>query len=100
MKEFDPKDPRSTSLRAHCQTSGWSLTAQDVFNNVQRTCIEAMAATSVPTQPCKARLSAPSPEDDAPLIDCHAHVWGPNMPFVSTGRSSFTDRRAIASRPS
>ena len=38
MKEFDPKDPRSLSLRTHCQTSGWSLAAQDVFNNVARTC--------------------------------------------------------------
>src|SRR6201989_2313283 len=39
MKEFNPKDPRSYSLRAHSQTSGWSLAAQDVFNNVARTCI-------------------------------------------------------------
>ena len=50
MKEFEPKDPRSLSLRAHCQTSGWSLAAQDVFNNVGRTCIEAMAATQGHTQ--------------------------------------------------
>ena len=50
MKEFDPKDARSLSLRAHCQTSGWSLAAQDVFNNVARTCIEAMAATQGHTQ--------------------------------------------------
>jgi methylmalonyl-CoA mutase len=50
MKEFNPKDPRSLSLRAHCQTSGWSLAAQDVFNNVGRTCIEAMAATQGHTQ--------------------------------------------------
>ena len=50
MKEFDPKDPRSLSLRTHCQTSGWSLAAQDVFNNVARTCIEAMAATQGHTQ--------------------------------------------------
>jgi methylmalonyl-CoA mutase len=47
---FKPKDPRSLSLRTHCQTSGWSLTAQDVFNNVTRTCIEAMAATQGHTQ--------------------------------------------------
>ncbi|MBV9969044.1 MAG: methylmalonyl-CoA mutase, partial [Xanthobacteraceae bacterium] len=45
MKPFDPQDPRSLSLRTHSQTSGWSLTAQDVFNNVVRTAIEAMAAT-------------------------------------------------------
>ncbi|GBE42320.1 methylmalonyl-CoA mutase large subunit [bacterium BMS3Bbin10] len=50
MNEFNPKDPRSLSLRTHCQTSGWSLTAQDVFNNVSRTCIEAMAATQGHTQ--------------------------------------------------
>jgi len=50
MKPFDPKDPRSLSLRTHCQTSGWSLTAQDVFNNAVRTCVEAMAATQGHTQ--------------------------------------------------
>jgi len=50
MKPFEPKDARSLSLRAHCQTSGWSLAAQDVFNNVARTCIEAMAATQGHTQ--------------------------------------------------
>nr|WP_243755197.1 methylmalonyl-CoA mutase family protein [Actinoplanes brasiliensis] len=50
VREFEPKDPRSLSLRAHCQTSGWSLTAQDVFNNVMRTCVEAMAATQGHTQ--------------------------------------------------
>ncbi len=50
MKEFDPKDARSLSLRTHCQTSGWSLAAQDVFNNVMRTAVEAMAATQGGTQ--------------------------------------------------
>ncbi len=50
MHEMGAKNPRSLSLRAHCQTSGWSLTAQDVFNNVTRTCIEAMAATQGHTQ--------------------------------------------------
>ena len=50
MNEFGPKNPKSLSLRAHCQTSGWSLTAQDVFNNVARTCVEAMAATQGHTQ--------------------------------------------------
>src|SRR6201993_389913 len=50
MREFEPQDPRSLSLRTHCQTSGWSLAAQDVFNNVARTCIEAMAATQGGTQ--------------------------------------------------
>jgi methylmalonyl-CoA mutase len=50
MKPFGPKDARSLSLRTHSQTSGWSLTAQDVFNNVTRTAIEAMAATQGHTQ--------------------------------------------------
>ncbi|WP_194891853.1 methylmalonyl-CoA mutase [Catenulispora pinisilvae] len=50
VREFEPKNAKSLSLRAHCQTSGWSLTAQDVFNNVTRTCIEAMAATQGHTQ--------------------------------------------------
>ncbi len=50
VRQFDPQNPKSLSLRTHCQTSGWSLTAQDVFNNVQRTCIEAMAATQGHTQ--------------------------------------------------
>jgi methylmalonyl-CoA mutase len=50
VRDFEPSDPRSRSLRTHCQTSGWSLTAQDVFNNVGRTCIEAMAATQGHTQ--------------------------------------------------
>jgi methylmalonyl-CoA mutase len=49
-KNFQPKDARSLSLRAHTQTSGWSLAAQDVYNNVARTCIEAMAATNGQTQ--------------------------------------------------
>lgn len=50
LKNFLPKDERSLSLRAHCQTSGWSLTAQDPYNNIIRTMIEAMAATQGHTQ--------------------------------------------------
>jgi methylmalonyl-CoA mutase len=50
VKRFDPKNQKSMSLRTHSQTSGWSLTAQDVYNNVVRTCIEAMAATQGHTQ--------------------------------------------------
>ena len=49
-KNFDPKDARSLSLRTHCQTSGWSLTAQDPYNNIMRTMVEAMAATQGHTQ--------------------------------------------------
>ncbi len=50
VKQFNPKDPKSMALRTHCQTSGWSLTEQDPFNNVARTCIEAMAAALGHTQ--------------------------------------------------
>ncbi len=50
VAQFAPKNPKSSSLRTHSQTSGWSLTAQDVFNKVQRTCIEAMAASQGHTQ--------------------------------------------------
>jgi methylmalonyl-CoA mutase len=50
IEQFNPKSPKSLALRTHCQTSGWSLTAQDVYNNVVRTCIEAMAATQGHTQ--------------------------------------------------
>jgi methylmalonyl-CoA mutase len=50
IKGFNPKSTKSMALRTHSQTSGWSLTAQDVFNNVVRTCIEAMAATQGHTQ--------------------------------------------------
>ncbi len=50
IKEFGPKNPKSMSLRTHCQTSGWSLAAQDAYNNVVRTCVEAMAATQGHTQ--------------------------------------------------
>ncbi|MDS1270102.1 methylmalonyl-CoA mutase [Lipingzhangella sp. LS1_29] len=50
VRDHGAQKPRSLSLRTHCQTSGWSLTAQDVFNNVTRTCVEAMAATQGHTQ--------------------------------------------------
>ena len=50
VKQFEPTSDKSLSLRTHSQTSGWSLTAQDVYNNVVRTCIEAMAATQGHTQ--------------------------------------------------
>jgi methylmalonyl-CoA mutase len=50
VKQFNPKSDKSLSLRTHCQTSGWSLTAQDVYNNAIRTCFEAMAAAGGQTQ--------------------------------------------------
>ena len=50
VNQFYPKNPKSLALRTHCQTSGWSLTEQDPFNNVTRTCVEAMAAAMGGTQ--------------------------------------------------
>ncbi len=50
VKEFEPKNPKSMALRTHCQTSGWSLTEQDPYNNVTRTCVEALAAVLGGTQ--------------------------------------------------
>ena len=50
IKQFNPKNPKSLALRTHCQTSGWSLTEQDPFNNISRTCIEATAAAFGGTQ--------------------------------------------------
>jgi len=50
VKQFNPKNPKSMALRTHSQTSGWSLTEQDPFNNIARTCVEAMAATLGHTQ--------------------------------------------------
>ncbi len=50
MEQFEPRDPRSSRLRTHCQTSGWSLTAQDPYNNIVRTAIEALAAVHGGTQ--------------------------------------------------
>lgn len=50
MKQFEPNNPKSLALRTHSQTSGWSLTEQDPFNNVIRTCVEALAAVSGHTQ--------------------------------------------------
>ena len=50
VKQFDPQNPKSMALRTHCQTSGWSLTEQDPYNNVARTCIEAMSAAMGGTQ--------------------------------------------------
>jgi methylmalonyl-CoA mutase len=50
VKQFNPKNPKSLALRTHCQTSGWSLTEQDPYNNVTRTCVEAMGAALGHTQ--------------------------------------------------
>ena len=64
--QFNPKNPKSLMLRSHCQTSGWSLTEQDPFNNITRTCLEALAATlghtqSLHTNALDEAIALPSP---------------------------------------
>lgn len=64
IKQFNPKNPKSLALRTHSQTSGWSLTEQDPFNNVTRTCIEALAAAcghhAVPAHELPGRSDRPA----------------------------------------
>ena len=67
QKNFAPKSAKSLALRAHTQTSGWSLTAQDVFNNVMRTTIEAMAATQGHTQSLHTNALDEALADTTPL---------------------------------
>jgi methylmalonyl-CoA mutase len=67
VNDFDPKNPKSGALRTHCQTSGWSLTAQDIWNNVVRTHVEALAAAhghtqSLHTNSLDEALALPTPE--------------------------------------
>ena len=66
VKQFNPKNPKSLMLRSHCQTSGWSLTEQDPFNNITRTCLEALASTlghtqSLHTNALDEAIALPSP---------------------------------------
>jgi methylmalonyl-CoA mutase len=66
VRQFNPKNPKSLMLRSHCQTSGWSLTEQDPFNNITRTCLEALAATlghtqSLHTNALDEAIALPSP---------------------------------------
>jgi len=66
VQQFNPKNPKSLMLRSHCQTSGWSLTEQDPFNNITRTCLEALAATlghtqSLHTNALDEAIALPSP---------------------------------------
>ncbi len=88
VKQFNPKNPKSMSLRTHCQTSGWSLTEQDPFNNVARTCVEAMAAAFGGTQSLHTNaLTKPLP--------CRRI-----SPPASPGIRRFTFRKRPASRKS
>ncbi len=66
VRQFNPKNPKSLMLRSHCQTSGWSLTEQDPFNNITRTCLEALASTlghtqSLHTNALDEAIALPSP---------------------------------------
>ena len=88
-EEFAPKNPKSTSLRTHCQTSGWSLTAQDVYNNVIRTCLEAIAAAGGQTQ----SLHTNSFDERLPCRPI-------SPPALPATRSSSCNRKAARRRPS
>jgi len=78
VKDFNPKNPKSMALRAHCQTSGWSLTEQDPFNNVGRTCIEAMAAIFGHTQSLHTNAldeAIALPSDFSAAIARNTQIW-------------------------
>ncbi len=88
VAKFEPKSAKSLSLRTHSQTSGWSLTAQDVYNNVARTCVEAMAATqgtpsrctpTHSTRPSPCRRTSP-PASPATPSCCCSRSRGPSVP--------------------
>ena len=90
VDRFSPKDPKSRMLRTHCQTSGWSLTAQDPWNNVVRTCIEAMAATGGGTQ----SLHTNSLDEAIALPTEHSARIARNTQLVlalESGTTSFVD---------
>ena len=82
VKQFDPSSPKSLSLRTHSQTSGWSLTAQDVYNNVIRTCVEAMAATQGHTQSLHTNAL-----DEALALPTDFSAASPATPSCSCSRS-------------
>jgi methylmalonyl-CoA mutase len=90
MQDLGAKDPRSLALRAHCQTSGWSLTAQDVYNNVVRTCVEALAATHGGTQSLHTNAL-----DEALALptECTAHIARNTQLFIAqeTGATRTVD---------
>ena len=105
---FEPKSAKSLALRTHCQTSGWSLTAQDVYNNVIRTCVEAMAATQGHTQSLHTNsldealalpdglLGAHRPQHAAPAAARVGHDAGPSIP--GAGATTSSGSRTISRR--
>ncbi len=91
VREQGATNPKSLSLRTHSQTSGWSLTAQDVFNNVVRTCVEAMAATQGHTQSLHTNAL-----DEAIALPTDFSAGSPATPSCSSSRSPA--RRASSTR--
>jgi methylmalonyl-CoA mutase len=89
IRRFDPQNPKSLSLRTHCQTSGWSLTAQDPYNNVVRTCVEALAAThghtqSLHTNAFDEALALPSARNTQLLLQQESGVCGVVDPWAGS----------------
>ena len=81
ITQFNPKNPKSMALRTHSQTSGWSLTEQDPFNNVARTCVEAMAAAFGHTQ----SLHTNSLDEAIALADRFLRAHRPQHPASPPG---------------
>src|SRR5574344_1697240 len=88
VKQFNPKNPKSLALRTHCQTSGWSLTEQDPYNNVGRTCIEAMAAALGHTQSLHTNAldeAIALPTDFSARIARNTQIYIQNETYVCKG---------------
>ncbi len=103
VKAFDPKDAKSMALRTHCQTSGYSLTAQDPYNNVSRTCIEAMAAVFGHTQSLHTNAldeAIALPTDETAKIARDTQIYLQNDPKITQvidpwGGSHFVEKLTI-----
>jgi methylmalonyl-CoA mutase cobalamin-binding domain/chain len=99
-RHFAPKNEKSLSLRTHCQTSGWSLTAQDVYNNVMRTCVEAMAArratrrACTPTRSTRRSRCRPTsrPASPATRSSCCSRSRAPRASIDPWGGSYYVER--------
>jgi methylmalonyl-CoA mutase len=88
VKQFNPKNPKSLALRTHCQTSGWSLTEQDPYNNIGRTCIEAMAAALGHTQSLHTNAldeAIALPTDFSARIARNTQIYIQNETYVCKG---------------
>jgi len=99
VKQFDPQNPKSMALRTHCQTSGWSLTAQEPFNNIARTTIEALSAVFGGTQSLHTNsldealalptdFSAKIARDTQKYIQQETHITKARVSYESNHRES------------